>query len=241
MATIPVKTNEATASRRRVAFHPVLATDGMTPSLTEAGGQPKISIDGGQWQTTGIGVLVDVHDTDGVTHTGMYYAELTQAIVNVANAGIRTWYKGTLTAQCWGDTAIVDSRLDEVTTVHGHADTLVTEMAKVPKSDSTVSWNATALAAINAQCDLAITDANFATDVEMASTFLHADLGDGTNDYVLNERTVRSALRLIRNWWSMSGTTLTVRCEDDSTVAWTATVTPDATANPIIGSNPTGP
>ncbi len=104
-----------------------------------------------------------------------------------------------------------------------------------------VSWNATALAAINAQCDLAITDADFATDAEMVSTWLHADLGDGTNDVVLNERTVRSSLRLLRNWWSLSGNTLTVRCENDSTVAWTATVTPDADANPIIGSNPTGP
>jgi len=32
------------------------------------------------------------------------------------------------------------------------------EMAKVPKSDSTVTWNATALASINTQCDTALTD-----------------------------------------------------------------------------------
>lgn len=35
------------------------------------------------------------------------------------------------------------------------------ELAKVPKSDSTVTWNATALASINAQVDAAIVDAAF--------------------------------------------------------------------------------
>lgn len=35
------------------------------------------------------------------------------------------------------------------------------ELAKVPKSDSTVTWNATALASINSQVDTAIVDASF--------------------------------------------------------------------------------
>ncbi|MCP4171783.1 MAG: hypothetical protein GY758_13525, partial [Fuerstiella sp.] len=42
------------------------------------------------------------------------------------------------------------------------------ELAKVPKSDSTVSWNATALAAINAQCDTAVSDAALGTAAELA-------------------------------------------------------------------------
>lgn len=42
------------------------------------------------------------------------------------------------------------------------------ELAKVPKSDGTSSWNATALAAINAEADTAISDAALATAAELA-------------------------------------------------------------------------
>lgn len=45
---------------------------------------------------------------------------------------------------------------------------LASELAKVPKSDGTSSWNATALAAINAECDTAISDASLATAAELA-------------------------------------------------------------------------
>lgn len=53
-----------------------------------------------------------------------------------------------------------------------------------------------------------------------------------------NARSPINALRFLRNKWSISGTTLTVTKEDDSTSAWTATVTADATANPITGNDP---
>lgn len=42
------------------------------------------------------------------------------------------------------------------------------ELAKVPKSDSNVTWNATALASINTQADLAISDAALATAANLA-------------------------------------------------------------------------
>ena len=51
-------------------------------------------------------------------------------------------------------------------------------------------------------------------------------------------RSVLNALRFLRNKWSISGTTLTITEEDDTTSAWTATVTPDAAAEPITGSDP---
>lgn len=51
-------------------------------------------------------------------------------------------------------------------------------------------------------------------------------------------RIVTDALRFLRNKWSVSGTTLTVTQEDDTTSAWTATVSTDATALPITGSDP---
>lgn len=48
------------------------------------------------------------------------------------------------------------------------------ELAKVPKSDSTVTWNATALASINAQCDTALADYDAPTNAEMTARTLAA-------------------------------------------------------------------
>lgn len=51
-------------------------------------------------------------------------------------------------------------------------------------------------------------------------------------------RIVTDALRFLRNKWSVTGTTLTVTQEDDTTSAWTATISTDAAALPITGSDP---
>jgi hypothetical protein len=51
-------------------------------------------------------------------------------------------------------------------------------------------------------------------------------------------RSPLNALRFIRNKWSISGTTLTVTKEDDSTSAWTGTITATAGADPITANDP---
>lgn len=51
-------------------------------------------------------------------------------------------------------------------------------------------------------------------------------------------RSVLNALRFMRNKWSLSGTTMTVTKEDDTATAWTATVTTNATQDPISGADP---
>lgn len=51
-------------------------------------------------------------------------------------------------------------------------------------------------------------------------------------------RLVKDALRALRNKVSISGTTLTVTAEDDTTTAWTATVSTDAAATPVTGIDP---
>lgn len=45
------------------------------------------------------------------------------------------------------------------------------ELAKVPKSDSTVTWNSTALASINAEVDTALSDYDAPTNTEMVAAF----------------------------------------------------------------------
>jgi hypothetical protein len=51
-------------------------------------------------------------------------------------------------------------------------------------------------------------------------------------------RNLLNALRFLRNKWSLSGSTLTVTKEDDSTAAWTSTVTTTEAAEPITSSDP---
>ncbi len=173
------------------------------------------------------------------------------------------------------------------------------ELAKVPKSDGVVSWNATALAAIRTAIGLAganldaqlgdipnnaefaaalaaaddavlaaiadiptnaeftnalaaLNDFDPSTDkvdlvdapnatalVAMAVALLDTLLSEGDAD-ALNARTVRSALRAIRNKQSVNeaGDTLTVTKENDTDAAWTAAITTDAASEPITAIDP---
>lgn len=86
-----------------------------------------------------------------------------------------------------------------------------------------------------------ITAASLATDAatEVADAILARDLGSGTGAGTLDERTVRSALRAIRNRWTVASGTHTVYKEDDATTAWTAALSSSASADPVTGSDPT--
>lgn len=95
-----VLANEATAGRRRVYFHCVDATDGITPETGEAGGQPQVSTNGGAFTNTGIGTLTHLGN-------GRYYADLTQALVATAGDSIETRYKSANTAETPGDSVRV--------------------------------------------------------------------------------------------------------------------------------------
>jgi hypothetical protein len=51
-------------------------------------------------------------------------------------------------------------------------------------------------------------------------------------------RSMLNALRFLRNKWTLTGATLSIKKEDDSTEAWNATVTTDGAAVPVTGSDP---
>lgn len=67
-----------------------------------------------------------------------------------------------------------------------------------------------------------------------ADALLDRTISGGAN----GGRDVTSALRFIRNRWVVSGGTLTVYLEDDTTSAWTAAVTGTPGADPITGTDP---
>jgi hypothetical protein len=78
------------------------------------------------------------------------------------------------------------------------------------------------------------------TAIENADALLNRDMSTGTDSGSTTVRTVRQALRMLRNKWSITGTTMTVTKEDDATASWTSELTSDAAADPVTGSNPAG-
>ena len=109
------------------------------------------------------------------------------------------------------------------------------------------------LTALASAADLATTDGKIDDILEDTGTTLPASIGDiptatENADALLNRdmsavsdtesRSPLNALRVLRNKVSTSGTTATITKEDDSTTAWTATLTTNAAADPITGVDP---
>ena len=70
----------------------------------------------------------------------------------------------------------------------------------------------------------------------IADAFLKRDWTGLTGEAA---RSILNAMRYVRNKWSVSGSTLTVTKEDDTTTAWTGTISTDAEADPVTGVDPT--
>jgi hypothetical protein len=72
----------------------------------------------------------------------------------------------------------------------------------------------------------------------LADEMLARDLGSGLNAGAAEERTVRSALRAIRNKVNVGSSQMVVKKEDDTTDAWTASVTTTAVSSNVSGIDP---
>lgn len=72
------------------------------------------------------------------------------------------------------------------------------------------------------------------TAAQIADKVLGRNIAGGSD----GGRTVTEALRLNRNRWTRTATTLTVYAEDDTTESWTSTFTTDSTLDPVSESNP---
>jgi hypothetical protein len=75
----------------------------------------------------------------------------------------------------------------------------------------------------------------------IADGILNRDMATGTDSGSDSVRTVRQALRFLRNKWAVSGGAITVYKEDDSTASWTAVLGTTAGANPVTSLDPAGP
>jgi hypothetical protein len=83
-------------------YFAVVQTDGISPALDEAGGQPQISTNGTAWTNSGIGVLVAIGN-------GRYYAALSASAVLNPGDEIETRYASVNTAEIPGDSVTVVS------------------------------------------------------------------------------------------------------------------------------------
>jgi hypothetical protein len=72
----------------------------------------------------------------------------------------------------------------------------------------------------------------------MANAFLDQDMSTGTDSGTTSIRTVRQALRFLRNKWSVNSGSLTVCKEDDTTASWTASIGTTAGTTPITSVDP---
>lgn len=93
----------------------------------------------------------------------------------------------------------------------------------------------TQLDALLAVVDSTGVEVSAAAAIEIADALLKRDFSAVSGE---SARSALNALRFLRNKWSIAGTTLTVTEEDDSTTAWTAAMSVDASADPVTGSDP---
>jgi hypothetical protein len=141
-----------------VGFHLISATDGSDVTS----GSPTVYVTGdGGTQATGSGT--STHEGNGQWS----YAP-TQAETNYNHVMFSMSISGAVTGFSERDPITLDNFKADVST-------LLSELAKVPKSDSDVTWNATALASINAEADTAISDADLATADALATVASYID------------------------------------------------------------------
>ncbi len=75
----------------------------------------------------------------------------------------------------------------------------------------------------------------------VADAMLDRDLSTGADSGSPTVRTVRQALRVLRNKVAVAAGTMTVNKEDDTTASWTAVVTTTPGADPVTTIDPAGP
>jgi hypothetical protein len=131
---------------------------------------------------------------------------------------------------------VINSEVFAISSAVGVVDTQVQANA----SNLTVTYNellsvASVVAVVLADTGTDGVVISSATKVAIADALLNRDMSAVTDS---NSRTPLNALRFLRNKWQVTSTTLSVKKEDDTTEAWNATVTADASANPITGSDP---
>ena len=163
----------------------------------------------------------------GVTHTGAVIPTVTTT-TNLTTNNDKTGYGLSAAAV----QAVWDALTSALTTVGSVGKKLADWVIGTSQTgDSFVRLGAPAGVSVSADI------AALPTAAGNADTLLDRDMSTGTDSGSATVRTVRQALRFLRNKWSISGGTLTVTKENDVTASWTAAVT-TAAGNPVDSVDP---
>lgn len=216
-------------------------TSGSTAeSLAAAGGSgdPWITSLPGSYTGTQAGkILADILDDTGTTIPGT---------IATVDANVDAILADTADMQPKLGTPAGASMSADIAAVKADTGAILADTAEIGAAGAglTALATASALATVDSNVDAILVDtgttipasiSSLPTATENADALLNRDMSSVSDT---NARSPLNALRFLRNKWGVSGTTLTVRKEDDSTAAWTATVTADAAADPITGSDP---
>lgn len=217
-----IKLSESTAARRRIPVLLVDATDGFTPKTGQTAPTVTISKNGAT-AVSGAGTFTEVGN-------GVYYYEFTAGeadtlgwiALNVQKATCRQ-YNAIIQVMAYDYAAGTNLGLSNLN------DTITSRMATftytAPPSTTDI-WTAGTRTLTSGAAPSATTIADAVLNRKLDST------GDGTD--TLNERTVRSALRAMRNKVVVASGVMTVSKEDDTATAWTASLsnTANVTVDP---------
>lgn len=201
----------------------------------------EVSIDGGTFTDC------TNEATEIAASSGMYYLDLTSGEMNGDTIAVLVKTSTTdakTTALVFYPTSTADAVLgvnvaamaSNTLTASALATDAVTEIQSGLATSSALSTVDTAVDAIKAKTDnLPASPAatgDIPTTVENADELLKRDMSAVTGEA---SRSVLNAMRFIRNGFSISGTTMSILKEDDSTTAYTRDLTTDASAQPITG------
>lgn len=124
-----------------------------------------------------------------------------------------------------------DETTDSIQALRDRGDAAWTTATGFSTLDAAGVRTAVGLASANLDTQLG----DLPTAVENADALLKRDWTSVTGEAA---RSALNALRFLRNKWTLTGATLSVKEEDDTTEAWTAEVSTTPGADPITGSDP---
>lgn len=285
---LDINTSEASASLRRVPLW-LVGSDGTTPPITQAGGQPQIN-----WLPRGVATVNTAATLSAISvNAGEYYVELSAsevscpgvaavhyrsatalpnstyfklvkfdsndsmrfglfALPNVAAEGagglitrgtgtgqlnVSSGSIGLLAATHSGATIDGVNRINSSVTIANALYSSVTVRLD-PQAYSGLTVGVNNIAAGN-YSGATVEVSNIAQSARslIADDFLLRDIASGSH----GGRSVQDAFRGLRNRVEISGSTMTVYTEDDTTSAWTASISTTADTSLIAGVNPAGP
>lgn len=189
--------------------------------------------------TAALSVSAGLVTLAGVTHTGAVIPTVTTTTTATNVTTVNGLAANVITATSIASDAITDAKVAAdvtIASVTGSVGSVTGAVGSVTGAVGSVTAGVT-VTTNNDKTGYALTSGERDS---IADAMLDRDMSTGTDSGSTTVRTVRQALRFLRNKFAIVAGTLTVYKEDDSTSSWTAAITTSA-GNPVSSSDPAGP